>query len=210
MEPIQIVYVVDDDAAMRESMALMLELAGFRVKSFDSARAFLAACSAQDRGCLVLDQRMPDMSGLELQQELVQRGLSLPIIFLSGYGDIPTTVRAVKNGAMDFLEKPVAKEMLLERIEQALAVDREQHATAAEEERIRRRYAELTPREREVFRLATRGLPNKEIARELAISPRTVENHRARVMEKMQADNIVGLCGMATVCLPPETPSSAA
>jgi RNA polymerase sigma factor (sigma-70 family) len=111
---------------------------------------------------------------------------------------------------MDFLEKPVAKEMLIERIEQALAVDREQRATAVEEEQIRRRYAELTPREREVFRLATRGLPNKEIARQLAISPRTVENHRARVMEKMQADNIVGLCSMATVCLPPQTPSSAA
>jgi RNA polymerase sigma factor (sigma-70 family) len=204
MEPIQIVYVVDDDAAMRDAMTQMLELAGFLVLAFASARDFLAAFAAGERGCLVLDQRMPDMTGLELQQELIQRGLSLPIIFLSGYGDIPTTVRAVKGGAIDFLEKPVAKETLIERITQALDYERQQHALSLEAQEIRRRYHELTPREREVFQLATSGHANKEIARQLDISPRTVENHRARVMEKMRADNIATLCNMAAICLPPE------
>jgi len=200
----QIVYIVDDDPAMRESMTLMLEVAGFTVRGFASAREFLAYYSDGVSGCLVLDQRMPEMTGLDLQRELRQRDGLLPIIFLSGYGDIPTTVRAVKGGAVDFLEKPVAKETLIARIEQAFATDRQQRALAAEEQAVRKRYADLTRREREVFHLATRGLANKEIARTLDISPRTVENHRARVMEKMEAENIATLCNMAAICNPPE------
>jgi len=209
-EPTQIVHIVDDDTAMRESMALMLELAGFQVLSFAGARDFLASFTPEHCGCLVLDHRMPEMTGLELQRELLTRNISLPIIFLSGYGDIPTTVRAVKSGAVDFLEKPVSKEILIERIQQAFAADRRQRALAAEEQSVRDRYAGLTPREREVFQLATRGLANKEIARELDISPRTVENHRARVMEKMQAENIAALCNMARMCRPPDSPDSPA
>jgi two-component system response regulator FixJ len=196
----QTVFLVDDDEAMRESMALMLDLAGFRIRTFGSAREFLDAYSASYPGCLVVDLRMPGMTGLELQTALTQQGFTLPTIFLSAYGDVPTTVRAIKGGAVDFLEKPVSYETLVRRIRDALAEDLRQRNTANEEVQIRARYVDLTPREREVMLLVIRGLANKEIARELGISPRTVENHRARVMEKMQANNVAELCRMAAVC----------
>mgnify|MGYP006426282267 CR=1 FL=1 len=124
MDDEQSVYIVDDDQAMRESMQMLLEMLGYRVQSFANAKAFLAFCSDQDCGCLVLDMRMPDMNGLELQQALRQRGYELPIIFLSGFGDVPTTVRAVQSGAVDVLEKPVSKSTLTERIERAFEIDR--------------------------------------------------------------------------------------
>lgn len=200
MTETQTVYLVDDDAAMRESLSLALELEGFRVRAFPSARAFLEAYSADDAGCLVLDERMPGMSGLDLQAALASRGSALPIIFLSAFGDVPTTVRAIKGGAVDFLEKPIDKETLIARIEEALADDRRQRESASEELGILARFGALTPREREVMLLATGGLSNKQIARELGISPRTVENHRARMMEKMQADNLADLCHMSAVC----------
>jgi FixJ family two-component response regulator len=120
----QSVFIIDDDDAMRESMQLLLEMLGYRVQSFARAKAFLASCSEDDRGCLVLDMRMPEMTGLELQQALRQRGYELPIIFLSGFGDLPTTVRAGQSGAVDFLEKPVSKSKLTERIERAFEIDR--------------------------------------------------------------------------------------
>jgi RNA polymerase sigma factor (sigma-70 family) len=200
----QTVYLVDDDAAMRESMALMLQQAGLRVRTFVSARDFLDAYAATEPGCLVLDLRMPGMTGLELQEALRGMAATLPILFLSGYGDIPSTVRAIKGGAVDFLEKPVAAETLIARVRHALAEERRQRALRAEEQMIRHSYASLSPREREVMVLATKGLPNKEIARHLEISPRTVENHRARIMGKMQAENIAELCRMAAVCLAAE------
>jgi RNA polymerase sigma factor (sigma-70 family) len=200
----QTVFLVDDDGPMRESMALLLQQAGLRVRSFPSAHDFLNAYAATEPGCLVLDLRMPGMTGLELQETLQGMGARLPIIFLSGFGDIPTTVRAIKGGAVDFLEKPVAAEALVARVRHALAEERRQRALRAEEQTIRQTYACLSPREREVMALATRGLANKEIARLLEISPRTVENHRARVMEKMQAENIADLCRMAAVCLAAE------
>lgn len=204
MTEIQTVNIVDDDAAMRESMAQLLQEAGLRVRAFASAKAFLDAYAANEPGCLVLDLRMPGMTGLELQETLSGMGALLPIIFLSGFGDIPTTVQAIKGGAVDFLEKPVTAEALIGRVRHALAEERRQRALRAEEQLIRQRYATLSPREREVMALATKGLANKEIARYLEISPRTVENHRARLMEKIHAENIADLCRMAAICLAAE------
>ncbi|WP_462322587.1 response regulator transcription factor [Halochromatium sp.] len=204
MDAEQCVFIVDDDEAMRESMKLLLEMLGYRVQGFANAQSFLAFCSEQDRGCLVLDMRMPDMNGLELQQALRQRGYELPIIFLSGFGDVPTTVRAVQSGAVDFLEKPVSKSKLTERIERAFEIDRQRRDDASAVEAVRTRCATLTPRERQVMRFATQGLSNKDIARELEISPRTVETHRAKMMEKMEADSIAMLCNMVALCPPGE------
>jgi RNA polymerase sigma factor (sigma-70 family) len=189
---------------MRESLALLLQEAGLRVRTFSSAPELLEAYEVTEPGCLVLDLRMPGMTGLELQEALLEMGSALPIIFLSGFGDIPTTVRAIKGGAVDFLEKPVTAEALVARVRHTLAEERRHRGRRAEEQMIRRSYASLSPREREVMVLATKGLANKEIARHLEISPRTVENHRARVMEKMQAENLAELCRMAAVCLAAE------
>lgn len=195
------VFLVDDDQGMRDSMALILELAGYRVKTFASATDFLGGFSPDEHGCLLLDQRMPEMSGLDLQQVLAERGCPLPIIFLSAFGDVPTTVRAIQGGAMDFLEKPASPEILIQRIDAALEEDRKRREEAATENDILQRFRQLTPRENEVLLLTTQGLTNKDIARQLGISPRTVENHRARMMEKMQASNLADLCRMAATCL---------
>jgi RNA polymerase sigma factor (sigma-70 family) len=204
----QTVFLVDDDDALRESLAMLLAQVGLRVRAFHSARAFLDAFTAGDSGCLVLDLRMPDMTGLELQAELLQKGSDLPVIFLSGYADVPATVRAIKGGALDFLEKTVARETLIGRVRQALEEDRRQRAERVEERMSRADYDQLSPREREVMLLATKGLTNKEIARQLGISSRTVENHRAHVMEKMRARNIAELCRMAALCLSADAQST--
>lgn len=201
MPEAQTVFVVDDDAAIRESMALMLDQAGLRVRTFPCAGAFLEACGPAEPGCLVLDLRMPDMSGLELQRILTDRGYTLPIVFLSAFGDVPATVRAIQGGALDFLEKPVSMEVLLERIRRSLEEDRNRRGLAAQQLRVRALFGQLTPREREVMELAIKGLVNKAIASHLGISPRTVENHRARVMEKLEVRNIAELCRVAALCL---------
>ncbi len=198
MTEIQTVFLVDDDQGMRDSLTLILELAGYRVKSFSSPKAFLAAFSTGDRGCILLDQRMPEMSGLDLQSVLQERGCLLPVIFLSAFGDVPTTVRAIQDGAIDFLEKPASTEMLLQRVKMALVENQRRCEEAAIKEAILERFRQLTPREIEVLNLTTKGLTNKDIARQLGISPRTVENHRARMMEKMGAGNLAELCHMAS------------
>lgn len=200
MTEVQTVFLVDDDQGMRDSLTLILELAGHRVRSFASPAAFLDALSPQDRGCLLLDQRMPEMSGLDLQTVLLERGNLLPIIFLSAFGDVPTTVRAIQGGAIDFLEKPASADILLRRIELAFAEDCKRREVAASESGILKRFRQLTPREHEVLLLTTKGMTNKDIARHLGISPRTVENHRARMMEKMQAANLAELCRIAVIC----------
>nr|WP_276570180.1 response regulator [Thiocystis violacea] len=192
--------MVDDDPGMRDSLTLILELAGYRVRSFASPGEFLDVFSPGERGCLVLDHRMPEMTGLDLQSVLLERGSLLPIIFLSAFGDVPTTVRAIQGGAIDFLEKPASTETLLQRIEDAFAEDRRRRDEAATEHDILDRFRQLTPREHEVLTLTTRGLTNKDVARQLGISPRTVENHRARMMEKMGAGNLAELCRMSAVC----------
>jgi two-component system, LuxR family, response regulator FixJ len=203
MTETQTVFVVDDDPAVSDSIAVMLKQAGFRVLAFASPRTFLDVYSPRDAGCLILDLRMPEMTGLELQEAHQRLGPGLPVIFLSGYGDVPATVRAIKGGAIDFLEKPVTPDTLVERVRHALEEDNLQRADQAEQRLVRERYARLSPRERQVMRLATQGLGNKEIARVLGISHRTVENHRAQVVEKMQAQNLPDLCRMAGVCLDP-------
>lgn len=197
MSPTPMVLVLDDDPAMRRSLTLALGLAGYAVKAFASAAEMLDGLDPAQPGCLLLDLRMPDMGGLEVQEMLNARGCTVPVIFLSAFGDIPTTVRALKAGALDFVEKPFAAEALMARIEEALAFDRRQREQREWRQRMLDRAGHLTRREHEVMRLVTDGMSNKEIGRQLDISPRTVEKYRARVMEKMRADNIADLCQMA-------------
>lgn len=191
------VFVVDDDHAVRDSLSLLLDQEGFAVATFDGAAAFLAACRPDWHGCAILDLRMPNMDGMRLQEELARRGITLPIIFLTGHGDIPTSVRAIKAGAVDFLTKPVTGAALLASVQaalaqaQALQVEAEANHTAAS------RLASLTEREREVMALAVEGLPNKEIARRLDISHRTVEIHKARIMHKTGAATVLDLARIA-------------
>ncbi len=191
-----VVMLLDDDPAVRRSVSLALNLAGYEVKAYASAGELLQGLDPTQPGCLLLDLRMPDMGGLEVQQALSARGCSLPIIFISAFGDIPTTVHALKAGAVDFLEKPFSTETLITRIEEALETDRRQREQVTLRQNIQQRANQLTPREQEVMQLVTDGLSNKDIARKLEISPRTVEKYRARVMEKMQAASIADLCQM--------------
>lgn len=183
--PQQIIYVVDDDEAMRNSMTWLLEGEGYKVACFDSAAAFLGAWRSSLRGCIVLDVRMPEMSGLELQEKLDSIGSHLPIIFVTGHGDVPMAVGALQRGACDFIEKPFHNEDLLARIERALELDSQIAARQQRDKAIASRLDQLTQREREVMQLVVAGKLNKQIADELDISMKTVEAHRARVMEKM-------------------------
>ncbi|MBI4967549.1 MAG: response regulator transcription factor [Rhodospirillales bacterium] len=191
------VFVVDDDAAIRDSLQILLSLAGFSVECFEGARPFLESGSAQRLGCLVADIRMPGMDGLELQQELRKRGSGLPVIFITGHGDVAMAVRALKSGAADFIEKPFEDRVLTAAIGQALDRDERQRQTRLEAEHLAQRHATLTPREREVMDLVVEGQSNKLVAQRLGISARTVEIHRARVMEKMRADTLSDLVRMA-------------
>lgn len=193
------VFLVDDDDAVRDSLATLLESEGHAVEPFPSALAFLDAIDPRRRGCLLVDVRMPGMGGLELQETLNAQGVSLPVIVMTGHADVPLAVRAMKAGALDFLEKPFADESLLASIRAALAEDaarREANKPQASAETLER-LAQLTPRERDVLEGLVAGHPNKVIAHMLTISPRTVEIHRARVMEKMQAKSLSHLVRMA-------------
>ncbi|HXE40793.1 MAG TPA: response regulator transcription factor [Azonexus sp.] len=181
----QIIFVVDDDEAMRDSMTWLLEGEGYQVACFASAADFLNARSDEMRGCLVLDVRMPEMSGLELHERLDALGSRLPIIFITGHGDVPMAVAALQRGACDFIEKPFHNADLLSRIERALELDTEIAARRQRDDAISHRLEQLTQREREVMKLVVTGKLNKQIADELEISMKTVEAHRARVMEKM-------------------------
>jgi len=186
------VHVVDDDAAIRDSLRVLLASAGLPVQTYDSAAAFLAAAAGL-AGCVLTDVRMPEMDGLELQQRLSERDIRLPVIIMTGQGDIHLAVQAMKAGAVDFLEKPFDDAMLLDAVHRALAQSRrieESESVAAE---ATRRLAALTPREREVLKLLVTGQSNKAIAIELGASPRTVEVHRARVFEKLQARSLPDL-----------------
>ena len=192
----RLVYVVDDDEAVRDSLSLLLEARGYTVRSFAGAPEFLAAAPTLRPGCLIADIRMPAMDGLELQQRLIERGLAFPLIVITGHGDVPLAVRAMKAGAIDFIEKPFAVETILSSVAAALervAEPHDQHQAATALARL----ALLTPREREVLQGLLVGLPNKSIAYDLAISPRTVEIHRARVMDKMGARSLSELIRMS-------------
>ena len=190
------VFIVDDDEAVRGSMKLLLKTLGLATQAFASAQEFLATFDKGRAGCLVLDIRMPGMSGLELQEELNARGAMLPIIFITGHGDVPMAVEAMQRGAMDFLQKPFRDQDLLDRITKALEKDRAGRDLLGNRERIGVRIATLTPREREVMALVTQGKANKVIAADLNLSQRTVEIHRAHVMEKMGANSLAHLVHM--------------
>ena len=193
------VFVVDDDDAMRDAVSTLMSSAGIACETFASAHAFLEALETWPEGfggCLVLDIRMPGMSGLELQEALVERGVSLPIVIITGYGDIPTAVRAMKSGALDFLPLPVDGKELLARVVDALGVDEERRERRRERLELRGRSARLSPRESEVFERVANGQANKAIAIDLGISERTVEIHRSRVMKKMMANNLAELVRM--------------
>jgi len=181
----QTIYVVDDDEAMRDSMSWLLEGEAYRVACFDSGESFLKARRDDMRGCIVLDVRMPEMSGLELHERLDGLGSQLPIIFVTGHGDVPMAVSALQRGACDFIEKPFHNEDLLSRIRRALELDCELAARRQRDGAITHRLEQLTQRESEVMQLVVAGKLNKQIADELSISMKTVEAHRARVMEKM-------------------------
>ncbi|HSD73496.1 MAG TPA: response regulator [Steroidobacteraceae bacterium] len=190
------VFVVDDDEAVRGSLKLLLKTLGLPVQTYASAQEFLDGFDPRRSGCLVLDIRMPGMSGLELQEELNSRGAMLPIIFITGHGDVPMAVEAMQRGAMDFLQKPFRDQELLDRINKALEKDRAGRELLGNRERIRARIAQLTPREQQVMALVTQGKANKVIAADLELSQRTVEIHRAHLMEKMGANSLAHLVRM--------------
>ncbi|HSK38543.1 MAG TPA: response regulator FixJ [Arenibaculum sp.] len=190
------VFIVDDDEAVRDSLDMLLEASGFTVETFASPTDFLASDAPQRPGCLIVDIRMPEMSGLEVQEQLNQAGHTLPVIVITGHGDVPLAVRAMKSGAVDFVEKPFDEETILNAVRNALESMRPRGTPACPPELLSR-LAVLTPREREVLEGLVAGRPNKVIAHDLSISPRTVEIHRARVMEKMRADSLPHLVRMA-------------
>ncbi len=191
------VYVVDDDDAVRDSLALLLEAAGLRVEAFAGAAAALARCRDQRPACVVTDVRMPEMDGLELQRRLAQMHAQLPVIVITGHGDVPLAVQAMKAGAVDFIEKPFSDDLILASIETAVARERRGAGSSAIVGEFGDRLARLTPREREVFHQLIVGHPNKVIAYNLDISARTVEIHRARVMEKMEVRSLPELVRLA-------------
>lgn len=184
------IFIVDDDEADRCSLAALIESHGFQSRSYASATAFLDDRVASQRGCLLVDVQMPEMGGLLLQRRMREAGMSMPVIVMTAFGDVPTAVQAMKDGAVDFIEKPFREEALLAAVQAALDRDRMTAEHAARIADIRVRRERLTPRERQVLDGLTRGRQNKEIAYDLGISPRTVEIHRARVMEKMEVHNL--------------------
>jgi len=196
-EPEPIVFVVDDDRAMRDSLRWLLESIGLSVRTYGTAADFLSDHDPAQPGCLVLDVRMPGMSGLDLQAELAKRGSELPTIVVTGHAEVAMAVRAVKAGALDFIEKPFSDQLLLDRVRQALEIDRQSREVRVRREDARRRLASLSAREREVLSLVAAGKANKEIAAALGLSPKTVEVHRAHVMSKMAVDSLAELIRVA-------------
>jgi FixJ family two-component response regulator len=190
------VFVVDDDEGIRTALKILLTSAGYAVQLFASAREFLAHYETSQPGCLLLDVRMPTMTGLELQEELTASGAFLPVIFITGHADVPIAVQAMRSGAFDFLQKPFTQHDLLDRVARALKADGEARAELTRTDEIRRREATLTPRERQVMAAIVNGHANKVIALDLNLSERTVEIHRARVMRKMMARSVAHLVRM--------------
>ncbi|MCP4992786.1 MAG: response regulator transcription factor [Gammaproteobacteria bacterium] len=190
------VFIVDDDQAMRNSLKWLIESIGMPVETYESADAFIRNYYPGRAGCLLLDVRMPGMSGLDLQEYFLEQEIRIPIIIITGHGDVPMAVRAMKAGAVDFIEKPFNDELLLDSIRRALVQDQDQRSSQAERAEIATRLANLTPREHEVMEMVTSGRANKDIASALGVSAKTVEAHRARVMEKMEANSLAALVKM--------------
>ena len=198
----QLVHIVDDDEALRDSLVWLLESAGLAVVAYASAEEFLADWTPSFTGCLLLDVRMPGMSGLELHEKLLSQHCTLPVIFITGHGDVPMAVDALKKGAVDFIEKPFNDRDLLKLIEQCLALEKKQRESRRQGADAMRRIEQLTPREREVLNLIVAGRLNKQIADDLNISIKTVEVHRARVMEKMSANSLAELVQHVLISAP--------
>ncbi len=192
-----IVFVVDDDESVREAVKRLISSVGLRVQTFGSTREFLAGQRPDAPACLVLDVRLPDVSGLDLQRDLTAANIHIPIIFITGHADVPMTVRAMKAGAVEFLTKPFRGQELLDAIQEAIGKDRVARNDRAEMAELRARYDSLTPREKEVLKLVASGLLNKQIGAELGTSELTIKTHRGRVMEKMAADSLADLVKMA-------------
>jgi two-component system, LuxR family, response regulator FixJ len=187
------VFVVDDDAAVRESIAMLVRSIGTAAEAFPTAADFLRGCSQDRPGCLVLDVRMPEMSGLQLQEKLTEAGCLLPVIFVTAHGDVPIAVQAMRAGAFDFIQKPFRDQDLLEKVQRAIGLDRQRRQDAHHRSALVDRIASLTKREAEVLDRVVTGKANKVIAAELRISQRTVEVHRAHIMEKLKADSVSDL-----------------
>ena len=196
-EPDPIVFVIDDDALIRDGIHSLIKSIGLRVETFASAQDFMLAKRPDAPACLILDVRMPGLNGLDLQRKLSDANIYIPIIFITGHGDIPMSVRAMKEGALEFLTKPVRGQDLLDAVQKAVAHDRALRSERAELAEIRKRFDSLTPRETEVLNLVVAGLLNKQIAYELGTSELTIKTHRAHVMEKTQADSLAHLVRMA-------------
>ena len=205
-----LVYLVDDDDAIRDSLGLLLRSVGLDCEVYASALEFLGAYDPTRHSCLVADIRMPGLSGLELQQRLNEQRAEVPVIFITGHGDVPMAVNAMKSGASDFIQKPFRDQDLLDRIHKALAKDSERRAQRVEEDAIRELLATLTPRETEVMKRVVRGQANKVIALDLGVSQRTVELHRARVMRKLKMRSLAGLVSTVGKVLARDEPSGTA
>lgn len=184
-----VIWLVDDDPDVRSALSMMFRGAGFRIRAFADARSLLGAVTPECRGCLIIDVRLGDINGLELQRILIERRIHMPRLFITGHGDVPLAVEAVSQGALDFLEKPLDDEGLIARVEQAIAADRDWATAHGEVTRTEMLIERLTPRETEVMRLMVEGLPSKRIATRLGASVRTIEVHRARVLEKLEVAN---------------------
>lgn len=191
------VFVVEDEPAVRGLISEFLEGHVSKVQTFENAEAFLEACDPTQSGCVLLDYKMPGLSGLDVQIELARRGINWPIVFISGYGDVPTTVKAMKGGAIDFLQKPFKREQLLSSVDEALAKCEKMRATTSQLAEIRARYDLLTKREKQVLEAVASGLTNKAVGIRFDISEKTIKVHRGRVMEKMQAGSLAELVLMA-------------
>jgi len=192
-----IVHVVDDDEDARKGMARLLGAAGLAARTYASAVEFLGAIEAESAGCIILDVRLPDHHGLDLQASLAERGVPLPIIFVTGHGEIRDTVRAIQRGAVDFLTKPVEGRVLLAAVQRAIAQDTAARAARARQQELRQRYERLTPREREVFLHLISGQLNKQVAADLQITERTIKLHRASVLQKLEVSSMAELARMA-------------
>jgi two-component system response regulator FixJ len=192
----QPVYIVDDDSAVRDSLRMLLESAGHEIRSYNSAQSFLSDAEMES-GCLIVDIRMPGMSGLELQEELTRRNVPLPVIVITGHGEVPLAVRAMAAGAVDFIEKPFDDQRMLGSIARALQIGHQKRDQAGAAQAARDLLTLLTPRERDVFDHLVKGSPNKIVGHELGISPRTVEIHRAKVMSKLQARSLSDIVRIA-------------